>query len=346
MAAVLLYNQATGQRYNGQRNIEQLKTPETPSMSVNFDTCFFENNAPSYGVFTSISGNAFFNRVVFQDNARSRVGCIGATQGSRLGVSGACFLGNSGFLDGIVLVDSASNITRNVANFGENNDVRIGGCEAVFHGEEDGCIDFGECTGECLEFTAQSCGSVLNVTRGVPETPPPAQIPIPNIPGFPAPHLVGGGNQEEISPEGSGSNIVLYISLGVVAIVLLFVIGSVMSSRNEKKKKEKEAEEAKKKKKKKKGKKSKKEEKQPWWKFGRGKKGKKNIKKEKSGINYADGDNDYDDVSETEDDAHRTKEEKKKKKEKSAEEKAAPKEEKIDDGRGDDAENGDEGEEG
>ena len=53
-----------------------------------------------YGVINMVGTNGFFNKVYFVDN--------------------------SGFLDGVVMLDSTSHLTRNLANYGIENEVRMG----------------------------------------------------------------------------------------------------------------------------------------------------------------------------------------------------------------------------
>ena len=175
---MVVYNEANGEPYTGQRNLERMKSPTKPSMTVNFEFCSFEENEFSYAAIAAIRGRANVKSSLFRNNGTSRLGSVGATMKSDIHIASSCFVNNDALLDGIVMIDATSNITQNVHNFGEENNSIFGNCTAVFNDVSGTCAVDGNCQGACIPFTAESCDeSISGVGRPIRETPPPVWAP-------------------------------------------------------------------------------------------------------------------------------------------------------------------------
>jgi len=198
VSGVLVYNNETSME--GQRNLEQLPQPSNPSMSVTINNSFFEENYFSFSSVAIISGNVEIDKVVFRDNGRSRMGVVGAMRESTVSVSSSCFVRNFALLDGIIHLDSTSNIAtvaasdganQTTSNYGKDNGAMIGGkgCTGVFSDDKSCAID-GNCKGDCDEFQGETCLAGLDEkSPDIGETPPPAPLPTkaPTVPITDAP---------------------------------------------------------------------------------------------------------------------------------------------------------------
>lgn len=229
IAGVLVYNEAAAEPYIGQRNLEQLPAPSSPSMSLDFDNCYFEENFFSFAALALVRGHSFLHSTVFRDNKTSRLGTVGVTQGSSLGISASCFIQNQALVDGIIMVDATSNITRNVQNYGEDNESLLGICGSVFDDLSGTCAIDGTCQGNCLPFNANECGVPLS-DRTLGPTPPPVVAPTP-VPEFPPtvtaepgssgdPETGGGGGGSKEEGKGAGS-----IVMAVILVLIVFAVG-------------------------------------------------------------------------------------------------------------------------
>jgi hypothetical protein len=235
-----VYNEAAGEKYTGQRNLEQLIKPSSPSMSLAFDTSFFEKNGFSYSAVACVRANVFFKSTVFQGQGMSRLGAIGATQGSEVGISSSCFIDNEALLEGIIVLDASSNITRNVQNFGKDNGAILGACVTVFNDRMGTCAIDGTCQGDCLPFTATSCSaSMLNIDRPIGPTPPPVAAPtsVPELPPSPISNETdtGNGDKDPDSSNSSGPS-GIGIAVAVIAVLVILVVGCWCFRKGRKKK--------------------------------------------------------------------------------------------------------------
>ena len=241
MAAVLVYNEASGEPYVGQWNIEQIQRPSKASMSVDFDSCFFEENHFSYSALAIVRGRTSVKSTMFQNNGTSRLGAIGATEGSEVELSYSCFIENEALLDGIIMIDATSNITLNILNFGTDNDSLLGSCTAVFNDVNGTCAMNGDCQGDCLPFVAESCdNATLDADRFIGETPPPVQAPTkePELPPPPVPstnqNSTRGDNDGELSPSGGGPGAAVIVLIIIVVMIVLCVAWRYWRKRNKK----------------------------------------------------------------------------------------------------------------
>lgn len=230
---MLVYNEASAEAYTGQRNLEQLTPPTTPSMTVKFESCFFEENQYSYSAIATISGTATLTSAVFRDNGTSRLGSIGATSTSEIQIETSCFIKNTALLYGVVMIDATSNITQNVENFGDQNGSILGNCTTVFNDVSGSCAVNGDCQGSCLPFIADSCKSILDVDRPIGETPPPAVVPTkePQLP--PGTASTNGTDVNGTSPSGmqsvesppktiSGGAIVVIVAVVMIILCVMW----------------------------------------------------------------------------------------------------------------------------
>jgi hypothetical protein len=208
-----------GEPYYGQRNIEQLQPPSDASMSVNFDSCFFEENSFSYAAVANVGGDVYLNRVVFKDNQRSRVGVVGVAHEGSVGISFCCFIDNKSLLDGVILVDKSSNVTRNSGNFGNDNDSLLGGCDALFQ-DSGNCTLNGDCRGTCQPFEGDTCGTIIDVMRDIGETPPPMAAPTVS-PEVPPNSYFNNATLGQNADNGGTSNNAISI---VIVVIFMFAV--------------------------------------------------------------------------------------------------------------------------
>ncbi|KAI2492712.1 hypothetical protein MHU86_21819 [Fragilaria crotonensis] len=225
IAAVVVYNEASGEPYIGQRNLELLKSPTKRSMSVNIELCYFEENQFSYAAIATIRGRAHVESVLFRDNGTGRLGSIGATISSELYILSSCFIKNEALLHGVVMIDATSSITQET-NFGEENKSIIGNCTTVFNDVSGTCAVDGNCQGRCIPFAAESCDrSILDVERQILRTPPPMLAPTmePELPPPPTPanRTTNGTSPSDSSQAQSAP---ANLSSGAIFIIVVLVM--------------------------------------------------------------------------------------------------------------------------
>ena len=220
-----MYNEASGEPYIGQRNLELLTSPKKRSMTVNFELCYFEENQFSYAAIATIRGRAHVKSALFRDNGTSRLGSIGATTSSDLHIFSSCFIKNEALLQGVVVIDATSSITQKT-NFGEENKSIIGNCSTIFNDVSGTCAVDGNCQGSCIPFAAESCTrSILDVDRPIGETPPPVLAPTME-PELPPPPTSANGttNGSSSSVSGQTQSASANLSSGAIFIIVVFIM--------------------------------------------------------------------------------------------------------------------------
>ena len=137
-------------------NILEIEGPSEQGMELSFYSCLYQDNDVKLASIVDLGGSVIIRNNVFIGNSGQVSVAASLVQGN-MSVSSSCLIGNTGDI-GTMYIDENSILHLNKENFAIGNKVNSGRCASLFSN-----------TNECLDFSARSCNSSIDVTLSVLE---------------------------------------------------------------------------------------------------------------------------------------------------------------------------------
>ena len=149
-------NNFIGSSVLGVTSILEIEGPLEQGMEIGFYSCLFQDNTVKLATIIDIGGSIVMSNNVFIGNSGQVDVAASLVQGN-MSVSSSCFIGNTGEL-GTLYIDGNSTLHLNKDNFAVGNKVSAGSCASLLVNAN-----------ECLDFSARSCNSSIDVSLRVLE---------------------------------------------------------------------------------------------------------------------------------------------------------------------------------
>ena len=153
---VLVYNEESGQKYDGKTPIPELPL-SGDSMTGKFAKCVFAENSVGYSAVSNIGGSATFSLTAFMRHHDTLAAAVVARSGAVLSFENCCFIENDSMLPGVVLMAEESKLQKNEDNFGFDNRVGSSDCTEVWIVPPHEECSPTACPGTCSTFNASEC---------------------------------------------------------------------------------------------------------------------------------------------------------------------------------------------
>jgi len=206
-------------------------------MSVEVKDCVFEMNDVEFGAIANIGGTLSVDRTKFRENS-GRGGDIVVTNNGSCSVQESCFDSSSSIAPGVIFIEEGSQMTKNMNNFGQDLTAGAygegGTCTHIFlEGEGADCLGSTTCTGNCAQFDAgvSACpadvASYSNTSDTGEGSDPPGSTPK----GDEEIIFSSSSDGQNEGESGSSKLVPIAISAGVVAFIVLGMVGILIRRR-------------------------------------------------------------------------------------------------------------------
>ena len=154
--AVLIYNEKSGQMYDGKIPIPELPL-SSDSMTGKFSKCLFNDNPVQYAAVSNIGGTMSFILTAFSKQLDTLAAAVVARSGAVLSLERCCFIENDSMLPGAVLMIGQTELQKNEGNYGFDNRVGLSDCSDVWIAAPQGECSPSACPGTCSTFDSSEC---------------------------------------------------------------------------------------------------------------------------------------------------------------------------------------------